>query len=223
MGRILVIDDDQQLLLLIKKVLEKDDHIVEICHDSSTLDVRQCGVFDLMLVDIMMPSEDGFAFVQRIRSMVNCPILFLTAKSNETDVIYGFGVGGDDYIKKPFNINELRARVNAHLRRSLRKPSTNYCFGNIHIDMLEKKISVNDTTIDLTAKEYQICEFLALHNNQVFSKDDLYDSIFGLYGNASQSTISEHIKNIRAKFKPVDINPINTVWGVGYKWNNENQ
>ena len=223
MARILVIDDDTQLLLLIKKVLEKDNHIVETCCDSRLLEIRQCEVFDLMLVDVMMPNEDGFSFCQRLRSNVSCPILFLTAKSNEADVIYGFGVGGDDYIKKPFNINELRARVNAHLRRSFRKPNTIHCFGQLRIDMLEKKIMVNDTVIDLTAKEYQICEFLALHNNQVFSKDDLYDSIFGLYGNASQSTISEHIKNIRAKFKTVNINPINTVWGVGYKWNNENQ
>lgn len=221
MSKILVVDDDQDMLNLVKLTLQKDGHQVDTYIDSTELEPNKCRQYDLIILDVMMPAEDGFSLCSRIRQDVDCPILFLTAKVEDCDVVKGFGLGADDYIKKPFSITELRARVNAHLRRQFRKPTKTLNSGGVHFDMSAKLASVNDKYIAFTKGEYEICEYLALHSGQVFTKEQLYDRVFGFDAEGDPSSIAEHIKNIRAKLKHNNLNPIETVWGVGYKWKKE--
>ena len=218
MSKIFVVDDDTDMLNLIQMALRKDGHQVDVEADATAVQSAQCRQYDLILLDVMMPKEDGFSLCSRIREDVDCPILFLTAKAEEADVVQGFGLGGDDYIKKPFSITELRARVNAHLRRQMRQPTHALSRGGVHFDMQAKVASVADTRLAFTKGEYAICEYLALHAGQVFTKEQLYDRVFGFDGAGDPATIAEHIKNIRAKLKQTGLSPIETVWGVGYKW-----
>ena len=222
MSKILVVDDDVDMLNLIRIALQKDGHKIDIEYDSTTVQSNQCRQYDLILLDVMMPKEDGFSICNRIRKNVDCPILFLTAKVEDTDVVKGLGLGGDDYIKKPFSIAELRARVNAHLRRQMRQPTQTFNSNEVHFDMQAKMVAISNNTISFTKGEYAICEYLALHSGQVFTKEQLYDYVFGFNSEGDPASIVEHIKNIRAKLKKHGINPIETVWGIGYKWKKEN-
>ncbi|MBS5927942.1 MAG: response regulator transcription factor [Clostridium sp.] len=222
MSKLLVIDDDIDMLDLVRAALEKDSHQVDTEADATTIQSSRCQQYDLLLLDVMMPGEDGFSICSRIRSEVDCPILFLTAKSEEAALVQGFGLGADDYIKKPFSIVELRSRVNAHLRREVRQPTHTLNRGGVRFNMQEKIVSVGDDTILFTKGEYAISEHLALHTGQVFTKDQLYEAVFGFDAEGDASAIVEHIKNIRAKLKVYNLNPIETVWGVGYKWRKDN-
>ena len=222
MAKILVVDDDADMRNLVYTALTRDGHQVDREENSTQLSPACCRQYDLLLLDVMMPWEDGFSLCRRIRREVDCPILFLTAKTEETALVQGFGLGADDYIKKPFSLAELRARVNAHLRREMRQPIHTLHRGGVCFDLQAKTASVKDQPLSFTKGEYAICEYLALHAGQVFTKELLYEAVFGFDAEGNASAIAEHIKNIRAKLKIRDLNPIETVWGVGYKWQKEN-
>lgn len=222
MAKILVVDDDADMRNLVYTALTRDGHQVDREENSTQLSPARCRQYDLLLLDVMMPDEDGFSLCRRIRREVDCPILFLTAKTEETALVQGFGLGADDYIKKPFSLAELRARVNAHLRREMRQPIHTLHRGGVCFDLQAKTASVKDQPLPFTKGEYAICEYLALHAGQVFTKELLYEAVFGFDAEGNASAIAEHIKNIRAKLKIRDLNPIETVWGVGYKWQKEN-
>ncbi|MEF9840271.1 MAG: response regulator transcription factor [Clostridium sp.] len=218
MPNIFVVDDDLDMLALVRAALEKDGHRVYTEADAAHVQPDLCRLYDLLLLDVMMPGEDGFSLCSRIRAEVDCPILFLTAKAEDAAVVQGFGLGADDYIKKPFSIAELRARVNAHLRRETRQPTRTLNRGGVRFDMLAKVAILDKHTLPFTKGEYAICEYLALHVGQVFTKEQLYEAVFGFDAEGDSSAIAEHIKNIRAKLKLGGLSPIETVWGVGYKW-----
>ncbi len=166
----------------------------------------------------MMPDIDGFTLCKEIREIVDCPILFLTAKTMESDIMFGLGIGGDDYITKPFGVGELRARVNAHLRREHREKRHIFVASDIIFNLSSKEIKIGDVKVVFTKGEYTICEYLARNSGQVFSKEQIYEAVYGYDGESDSSAITEHIKNIRAKLKVFDMSPIETVWGIGYKW-----
>lgn len=218
MAMILAVDDETPILELIKNGLQKDGHIVSTYAAAEQVPLNKLGRYDLIILDIMMPGMDGFAFCEKIRSLVDCPILFLTAKTMENDITFGLGLGADDYLTKPFRIAELRARVNAHLRRESRERHTSLIFDKIKLDLSAKELRVDDVPVPLTKSEYLICEYLARNKGQVFSKEQIYEAVFSLDGESDNSTISTHIKNIRAKLSKLDIQPITTVWGIGYRW-----
>ena len=133
--------------------------------------------------------------------------------------IRGLGIGADDYITKPFRIQELRARVAAHLRREKREHHSTLSFEpDIRFDLSAKVLYVSEQPVPLTKSEYSICEYLAKNRGQVFAKEQIYEAVFGFDGIGDNSTISTHIKNIRAKLEHFKISPISTVWGIGYKW-----
>lgn len=218
MARILAIDDEKGILEVIKRGLEKDGHEVTVYDNAKAVDSKRLKHFDLLLLDVMMPDEDGFSFCRKIRSQVDCPIVFLTAKTLENDIMYGLEIGADDYLLKPFRIPELRARVNAHLRRERRERHHTLPFDGYVFNLDAKTLSVNGTELMLTRSEYQICEFLARNKEQVFTREQIYEAVFDVYGESDNSTISTHIKNIRSKLSEQGIEPIKTVWGIGYKW-----
>lgn len=219
MARLLVIDDEKAILDLVKNSLEKYGHIVTVCESAADVTINTLKNYDLILLDIMMPDVDGFMFCKKIRGIVDCPILFLTAKVMETDIIYGLGIGADDYITKPFRIGELRARVTAHLRRERREHHNTLGFEQeIKFDLSSKELFMKGKKVDLTKSEYEICEYLARNRGQVFTREQIYEAVFGFDGNSDNSTIATHIKNIRSKLAGYGVTPINTVWGVGYRW-----
>ncbi|MCJ0061990.1 response regulator transcription factor [Clostridioides difficile] len=218
MSNILVIDDEEMILQLIKNGLQKDGHTVSVYSSAMQVSLDTLSHYDLIILDVMMPDIDGFSYCKKIRDLIDCPLLFLTAKIMENDITYGLGLGADDYLTKPFRIAELRARVNAHLRRENRERHNTLNFDRIKIDLSEKEIRIDNQTVIFTKSEYLICEYLARNKGQVFSKEQIYEAVFGFDGESDNSTISTHIKNIRAKFAKVNIQPILTVWGIGYKW-----
>ena len=141
----------------------------------------------------------------------------------EHDITFGLGLGADDYLTKPFRIAELRARVNAHLRRERRERHTALTFDRIKIDLSAKELRVDNTPVALTKSEYLICEYLARNKGQVFSKEQIYEAVFGYDGTADDTAITQHIKNIRAKLRAAGAGEVlQTIWGVGYQWQNEN-
>ncbi|RKI37573.1 DNA-binding response regulator [bacterium D16-51] len=218
MAAILMVDDERSILELVKNGLQKDGHFVTVYTAAAQVPLDKLNRYDLIILDIMMPDMDGFSYCNKIRSLVDCPILFLTAKTMENDITFGLGLGADDYLTKPFRIAELRARVNAHLRREHRERHNALTFERIKIDLSAKELRVDDAPVPLTKSEYLICEYLARNKGQVFSKEQIYEAVLGLEGDSDNSTISTHIKNIRAKLGKLDIQPIATVWGIGYKW-----
>ncbi|UWD49485.1 response regulator transcription factor [Clostridioides difficile] len=218
MSKILVVDDELDMLKLIENILKRDGHEVKVISDVENILDIDYNPFNLIILDVMMPKMDGFEVCKSIRNKVDCPILFLTAKNMESDVMYGLGIGADDYITKPFGVGELRARINAHLRRENREKKNSLTISNVQFNFLGKEISIDNNKINFTKSEYLICEFLAKNKGQVFSKERIYEHVYGFYGESDISVITEHIKNIRSKLKSYDIHTIETVWGIGYKW-----
>ncbi len=218
MKKILAVDDDEKILKLIRNALAKEGYEVTVQSDPLKLEELKLTDYQLILLDVMMPGIDGFTLCEKIRDRVDCPILFLTAKTKEADIMRGLGIVGDDYITKPFGLGELRARVSAHLRRETRKKKHMVSVGGVQFYLKEKKARCDGRELGFTKSEYAICEYLAMNQGQVFSKDRIYEYVFGYEKESDNSVITEHIKNIRSKCQKAGLEPIETVWGVGYRW-----
>ena len=219
--KIMIVDDEKMMRTLLRDHFESEDYIVLTAKDSGeaieTLDKKP----DIILLDIAMPDMDGIELCKMIRSHVLCPIIFLTAKVSEQEKINGLMVGGDDYITKPFSLEELSARVKAHLRREERphtRSNVRFSHGLI-IDYSERTVYLNDKEILLSKKEFDILELLSMNPKQVFEKEQIYVKIWGLEADGDNAVVKEHIRKIRSKFlSESGLNIIETVWGVGYKW-----
>ena len=218
MAQILAVDDDKAILDMVENILNKDGHQITKISDPEKIDVEKLQLYDLILLDVMMPGMDGFLLCSKIRKLVDCPILFLTAKTEENSLVNGLALGADDYIHKPFGVMELRARVLAHLRREHREHSVRMALGRSCFNLSLKQMFVDEQEIVLTKAEYQICEFLAKNRGQVFSKEQILEQVFGFDSESNDSTIITHIKNIRTKLSDYDYKKIKTVWGIGYRW-----
>ena len=221
MYKILVADDEKDVVSLLKDYLELKDYCVYTAYNGKEAVEAASVSPDLILLDVNMPEADGFEVCSRLREHINCPILFLTARVEDADKIKGFAAGGDDYIIKPFSLDELGARIAAHIRRDHRMTaSANVRFyGNIVINYTEKTVSVGDTALDLTKKEYGIIELLSLNMGQVYDKERIYEKIWGYDAEGDSSVVAEHIRRLRAKLaKFGEDSHIGTVWGMGYKW-----
>ena len=157
--------------------------------------------------------------------ITDAPILFLTARTDEASVLEGLGIGADDFLSKPFRVAELRARVAAHLRRQNRTPVHRLVRGGVSFDLSAREAAVGETPLPLTRSEYAICEYLALHAGQTFTKEQIYEVVFGIDGTADDTAVTQHIKNIRAKLRAAGVAEpealLKTIWGVGYQWKNE--
>ena len=226
MANLLVVDDNRDLCQVVQTALERDGHRIETRLSGTALTELLCRWADCILLDVMMPGEDGFAVCRRIRDLTDAPILFLTARTDEASVLEGLGIGADDYLAKPFRVAELRARVAAHLRRQNRTPAHRLVRGGVSFDLSARQAAVGEKPLPLTRSEYAICQCLALHAGQTFTKEQIYETVFGIDGTADDTAITQHIKNIRAKFRAAGVAEpealLKTVWGVGYQWKNEN-
>ncbi len=219
--KIMVVDDEKGVVTIMKKYFEMSGYQVITAYSGQEALKKMSCLPDIVLLDINMPDMDGLTVCQSIREYITCPILFLTARIETADKIKGFSAGADDYIVKPFDLDELGARVAAHLRRENRKQeqSTLRFFNDMVIDYAKREISISGTLVSLSKKEFDIVELLSINAGQVFDRERIYDTVWGLEGDGNSDTIMEHIRKIRAKFSALSLhNYIETVWGVGYKW-----
>ncbi|WP_330669887.1 response regulator transcription factor [Butyrivibrio sp.] len=216
--RILAIDDELDILKLIEKAL-KSQYQVDTIHSPEQAIPEDLSVYNLIITDVMMPHEDGFELIKRIRGKVSCPIIFLSAKALEEDVIYGLSLGADDYLRKPFSVAELRARIGAHIRRDNRDVAQAFIeAGGISLYPEACEFRIKEETVEFTKSEFEIARLLFRNRGQVFSKAQIYEIIYGYDKDGDESAITEHIKNVRRKLKKHGTEPIETVWGIGYKW-----
>lgn len=218
MARILAVDDDEAIRNLLGRVLGKDGHDVRCAACAEEALALKLDRYDLVLLDVMMPGTDGFELCRAIRGSVDAPIVFLTARSSEDDAVYGLGLGADDYLRKPFGAAELRAKVAAHLRREQREHMHALTFENVRVNLGTKEIAVDDEPVSLTPTEYEICELLARRRGQVLSREQIRASALGWDSDADDAAISMHVSRARKKLASAGVDPIATVWGMGYKW-----
>lgn len=221
MYKILVADDERDVVSLLKDYFEMNDYAVITAYSGKEAIEKTSNNPDIILLDVNMPEGDGLYVCKKIRDYVSCPILFLTAHIEDCDKINGFAAGGDDYIIKPFSIEELGARISAHIRRDHRitQQSNIRFFGGLSIDYTAKTVSENNNSIELAKKEYQIIELLSLNCGQVFDKERIYEKIWGYDAEGDSAVVAEHIRRIRAKLAKYNEDyHVETVWGMGYKW-----
>jgi DNA-binding response OmpR family regulator len=221
MYKLLVVDDEPDILRLLKDYFELQGHLVLLAHNGPEAIEKASIGPDLMLLDINMPGMDGLEVCKRLRQHLSCPILFLTAKVTEQDRINGLLTGGDDYILKPFCIDELGARVAAHLRRearNVRKESLKF-IGDLTINFNERSIYYQQEEIPFSRTEFDILEYLCMNRGQVFSKERIYEKLWGYDSDGDSKVVTELIRRIRNKFSEhTEREFIQTVWGCGYQW-----
>ena len=221
--KILVVDDEKLLVKGIKFNLQNEGYEVECAYDgAAAVEMARSGNFDLIILDLMMPEVDGLEACMRIREFSNVPIIMLTARSEDTDKIIGFESGADDYVTKPFNILELKARIRAMLRRTGNmtqgKSSTTITAGDITLDT-EQRVAIRDgVSVDLTAKEYDLIELLMKNPRRVYSRENLMNVVWGYSYAGDYRTVDVHIRRLREKLERNSAEPeyILTKWGVGY-------
>lgn len=220
--KILIVDDETGIVDMLKSYFEIQSFHVYTAYNGIEALKQVTRNPDLVLLDINMPDMDGLTIREKIRDHISCPILFLTARIETADKIKGFQAGGDDYIVKPFDLDELGARVAAHLRRENRKQEQSALrfFDDMVIDYTKREITINGVSVILSKKEFDIVELLSVNPGQIFDRERIYEIVWGIDGEGSSDTVMEHIRKIRAKLATQTIHSyIETVWGCGYKWN----
>ncbi len=223
--KILVVDDEQVLVKGLKFNLQNEGYTVETANDGATaVELAKNGNFDLILLDLMMPEVDGLTACMQIREFSNVPIIMLTARGEDTDKLLGFEYGADDYVTKPFNVLELKARIRALLRRSGGAAQQQedkrelLTAGAISIDPAQRVALRDGEVVELTAKEYDLIELLIKNPRRVYSRENLMDLVWGYTYAGDYRTVDVHIRRLREKLEqnPAEPEYILTKWGVGY-------
>ena len=226
MPKVLIIEDERNIAELERDYLEVNGFESDIATTGEEgLRLAMTNSYSLILLDLMLPAMDGFELCKKLRKTLDIPILMVTARKEDIDKIRGFDRGADDYIVKPFNPNELVARVKAHISRYDRLVNQDYeqndlQFGSLCIQNDSRRVFVNDEEKTLTAKEFDLLNFLATNPNTVFTKEHLMERIWGFDSIGDVNTVTVHIRKIREKIETVPSNPqfIETIWGVGYRF-----
>ena len=218
--RILIVDDEEDLCEILQYNLNNAGYQTEVAHSAEEAVKRSLSNFDLILLDVMMGPMSGFRLADRIRKEINLnvPIIFLTAKDSENDILTGFSLGADDYIAKPFSVNELTARVKAVLKRSRSdkaKQQATIKFGDIEMDMIRKRLIINDEKVELTKKEFEILKLLLENQGKVFPREDILTIVWGNDVVVTERTVDVNITRLRTKLGPYAQNLKNKT-GYGY-------
>ena len=227
--RILVIEDDPGIATLLKDYLEVDGFAADLCGDGPRgVELIRTGAYDLVLLDLMLPGIDGFEVLRLVRDSTDAPILVVSARKEDIDRIRGFSLGADDFVPKPFSPGELVARVKAHLskvdrlksRYGEREEPKSLVVRGLEVQPVARRVFVHGRETLLPAKEFDLLLFLLRHPNRVFSKDELFDRIWGMDAHGDASTVTVHVARVREKIEthPEDAQYIETVWGAGYRF-----
>ena len=225
MRKILIVEDDTAIAAIERDYLEIDGFDVEITPDGITgLERGLSGAFDLILLDLMLPGLDGFTVCRKLREQVDVQILMVTARQEDIDKIRGLGLGADDYIEKPFSPSVLAARVKAHLARYQRlagpeKRKAEITLGGLRLNTETHRLYVDGREVELKNKEYELLLFFLLHIDAVFSREALYERVWGMDAMGDNATVAVHINRLREKIERDPSRPryIETVWGAGYR------
>lgn len=227
-ARILIIEDETTIAQLERDYFELNGFNVDLCHTGPEgLQLALQGDYNLIIVDLQLPGMDGFELCSQIRQAKEVPILIVSAKKEEIDKIRAFNLGADDYVTKPFSPSELVARAKAHLTRyerllgkqePLQRPEIH--IRGLVIDKAAHRVYVRNREVPFTTREFSLLEFLATHPNRVFSKNELFERIWGMDSNGDIATVTVHIRRLREKIEADPSNPqyIETVWGAGYRF-----
>lgn len=226
--KILLIDDEQGILDMLVLTLKKENfiHITTAINGRETLNLIKNHSFDIILLDVMLPDIDGFELCRQIRNYTNTPILFVTARSSDLDKLTGLGIGGDDYITKPFNPLEVAARINVQLRRQRmlldhqQVGNSNLHFQSFSLYPSEGRMTVHEKTVHCTAKELELLTFLCTHPNRIFTAEQLYEQVWGFSSMGDDKTVVMHISKLRKKIEVDPRSPqyIINLRGIGYKF-----
>lgn len=224
--KVLVVDDEEDMRHLIEMYLMNSGYLCsQASNGFEALAILESEQIDVVLLDIMMPELDGFTVAKMIREKSEVPIIFVSAKGEEWDKVKALKLGGDDYVVKPYSPGELIARIEALLRRAGKKSEKSHddyvVFRDIKINKMARRVTVGEDIISLTLKEYELLNFLINHNNQVLSREQILEHIWGNDYHGSLRTVDTHIKTLRMKLKTADY--IQTVWGIGYKFEGTNE
>ncbi len=228
MAKVLVVDDEKLIVKGIRFSLEQDGMEVDCAYDGiEAIEKAKANEYDVVLLDVMLPGHDGFEVCQAIREFSEMPIIMLTAKGGDMDKILGLEYGADDYITKPFNILEVKARIKAIMRRNSRKSAKNakaesnmIVRGDLKLDREGRRVFIQEKEINLTAKEFDLLELLVTNPNKVYSREALLSYVWG--NKAADSgdvrTVDVHVRRLREKIEPSPSDPkyVHTKWGVGY-------
>lgn len=222
--RILVVDDEKLIIKGLRFSLEQDDMEVDAAYDGEeALKLAKENKYDMILLDIMLPKMDGFEVCQQIREFSDVPIIMVTAKGEDMDKILGLEYGADDYITKPYNVLEVKARMKAIMRRISKRGATQeegriIVKGELRIDCESRRVIIGDREVNLTAKEFDLLELLAMNPNKVYSRENLLNIVWGYEYPGDARTVDVHIRRLREKVEsnPSDPKYVYTKWGVGY-------
>ncbi len=223
MSKVLVVDDEKSIVKGIKFSLEQDGNEVECAYDGEeALEMAKQTEYDIVLLDVMLPKLDGFEVCKAIREFSNMPIIMLTAKDGDMDKILGLEYGADDYITKPFNILEVKARIKALIRRVKKttadEPAKQIVKGDLFMDIDGRRVFIKEKEVNLTVKEFDLLELLVNNPNKVYSRDQLLSIVWGYEYPGDIRTVDVHVRRLREKIEEDPKKPkyVNTKWGVGY-------
>ena len=227
--RVLIVEDEVRLAETLRDLLDTEHYAADVCHDGeSGLDNALSDIYDLVILDVMLPKLTGFEVCQQIREFSNVPVIMLTAKGDDMDKILGLEYGADDYITKPFNILEVKARIKAIFRRMEPKKGTTENTGilesgDMKLDRDGKRAYIQGREIGLTAKEFEVLELLMLNPDKVYSRENLLKLVWGTDYPGDVRTVDVHIRRLREKIEsnPSEPRYVHTKWGVGYYFNNK--
>lgn len=227
MARVLVVDDEKLIVKGIRFSLEQEGMEVDCAYDGEeAVQKAKENEYDIILLDVMLPKLDGFEVCQQIREFSSVPVIMLTAKGDDMDKILGLEYGADDYITKPFNILEVKARIKAIIRRTKKKAPEKENRkvvekGDLHLDCDSRRLNIGGKEINLTAKEFDLLELMALNPNKVYSRDHLLNAVWGYDYPGDVRTVDVHIRRLREKIEanPSEPKYVHTKWGVGYYFN----
>lgn len=225
--KVLVVDDEKLIVKGIRFSLEQDGMEVDCAYDGEeALEMIRAKEYDIILLDVMLPKLTGFEVCQQVREFSSVPVVMLTAKGDDMDKILGLEYGADDYITKPFNILEVKARIKAIIRRTKKKAPEKEIRrviekGDLHMDCDSRRLAIGGREINLTAKEFDLLELMALNPNKVYSRDHLLNAVWGYDYPGDVRTVDVHIRRLREKIEqnPSEPRYVHTKWGVGYYFN----
>ena len=225
--RVLVVDDEKLIVKGIRFSLEQEGMEVDCAYDGEeAVQKAKENEYDIILLDVMLPKLDGFEVCQQIREFSSVPVIMLTAKGDDMDKILGLEYGADDYITKPFNILEVKARIKAIIRRTKKKAPEKENRkvvekGDLHLDCDSRRLNIGGKEINLTAQEFDLLELMALNPNKVYSRDHLLNAVWGYDYPGDVRTVDVHIRRLREKIEanPSEPKYVHTKWGVGYYFN----
>ena len=225
--KVLVVDDEKLIVKGIRFSLEQDGMEVDCAYDGEeALNLAKSNAYDMILLDVMLPKMDGFEVCQAIREFSEVPIIMLTAKGDDMDKILGLEYGADDYITKPFNILEVKARIKAIMRRTspakvVKEQTSVIEKGDIKLDCDSRRLFINDEEINLTAREFELLEILVKNENKVYSRESLLNLVWGKDYPGDVRTVDVHVRRLREKIEtnPSEPKYVHTKWGVGYYYN----